>query len=91
MNRDMVKGLALGLGMGLLAPVMFPAVGRAMRPTMNAALRAGVLAWERGREKLSEMGEYVEDMAAEARAQHLAEAPPPAPSAEGGTPEGSGA
>lgn len=67
-NRDMVKGLALGVGVGLLAPVVFPALGRVARPGMNAAIRAGVLAWERGRETLAELGEYAEDMVAEARA-----------------------
>jgi Protein of unknown function (DUF5132) len=86
-NRDIVKGLALGLGAGLLAPMVFPTMGQIVRPTVNAAIRAGVVAWERGREKLAEMGEYVEDMAAEARTQHLTMAPPPSAEpheAEGG-------
>lgn len=81
MNRDMVRGLALGVGVGLLAPVMFPALSRVMKPTVQAAIRAGVVAWERGRETLAELGEYAEDMAAEARAQHMAGTAGPAPGA----------
>lgn len=86
MNRDMMKGLAVGVGVGLLAPVVFPALGRAMKPTVNAAIRAGVVAWDRGRETLAEFGEYAEDMAAEVRAQHPAapSAPPPEAEQEGG-------
>lgn len=89
MNRDMVKGLAVGLGVGLLAPMVFPALGRVLKPSVNAAIRAGVVAWDRGRETLAELGEYAEDMAAEVRAQHPAEtsglaASPPEPEQEGG-------
>lgn len=67
MNRDLVKGMAIGLGAGLLAPVVFPVLGRMARPAMDAAMRAGVSAWERSRETVAEFGEYAEDMAAEAR------------------------
>lgn len=84
MNRDMVKGLAIGVGVGLVAPAMFPALGRAMKPTVNAAIRAGVLAWERGRETIAELGEYAEDMAAEVRAQRYGEAPAAPSQPEGG-------
>lgn len=69
MNREMVKGVAIGLGVGLLAPAVFPALSRAMKPTFHAAMRAGVAAWDRGRERLAEFGEYAEDLAAEVRAQ----------------------
>ena len=69
MNSDLVKGLAIGVGIGIVAPMLFPTIARATRPGVGAAIRAGVLAWERGREKLAEFGEYAEDMVAEARAQ----------------------
>lgn len=69
MNRDMVRGVAIGLGVGLLAPTVFPPLARVMKPTLRAVVRAGVVAWDRGRERLAEIGEYAEDMAAEVRAQ----------------------
>lgn len=68
MNRDLIKGVAIGVGMAVLAPVIFPVVARAARPALNAAIRASVTAWEKSREQLAELGEYAEDMIAEARA-----------------------
>ncbi len=67
MNSDLVKGMAIGVGAGLLASMAFPAVRRMAGPTMQAAIRSGVMAWERSREQLAEWGEYAEDMVAEAR------------------------
>jgi len=67
-NKETVKGIAIGIGVGLLAPMVFPVVARAARPTVNATIRAGVTAWEKGRETMAEFGEYAEDMMAEARA-----------------------
>ena len=69
MTRETWKGLAIGFGAGLLAPLVLPAVARAGRPTLDAAIRAGLGAWERGREVVAEFGEYAEDMMAEARAR----------------------
>ncbi|MGE5502948.1 MAG: twin-arginine translocation signal domain-containing protein [Actinomycetota bacterium] len=89
MNRDLVKGLAIGVGVGLVAPMVFPSVARAMRPTMGAAIRAGVSAWERGREQLAEWGEMAEDMIAEARAAGQA-GEPPMPAAATQPPGGNG-
>lgn len=85
MNRDLVKGMAIGVGLGILAPMMFPAVRRMAKPTVNAAIRAGAMAWERGRAQVAEWAEYAEDVTAEARLQRLvqeggtAPAPTPAP------------
>lgn len=68
MNRELIKGVAIGVGVAVLAPVVFPVVARAAKPALNAAIRAGVSAYEKGRESLAEFGEYAEDMVAEARA-----------------------
>ncbi len=69
MNRDLVKGMAIGAGAALLAPVLLPALARITRPAMGAAMRAGTSAWERGREAFAEFSEYAEDLAAETRAR----------------------
>jgi hypothetical protein len=76
-NRDQVTGIAIGVGIGLVAPMVFPSMARMVRPGVNAAIRAGIVAWERGREQMAEWGEYAEDMMAEARAQPAAHRPPP--------------
>lgn len=72
MNRDIVKGVAIGVGVALVVPFVFPLLGRAVRPAMQAVIRAGVVAWEKGREQVAEFGEYAEDVIAEVRTGHLA-------------------
>lgn len=68
MNRDFFKGVMIGVGLAAVAPVVFPVVARVARPALQAAIRASVNAYEKGRETLAEMGEYAEDAIAEARA-----------------------
>lgn len=50
--------MAIGVGVGILAPFMVPAIRRMTGTAVNAAIRSGVMAWERGREQLAEWGEY---------------------------------
>lgn len=76
-NRDWVKGFAVGIGAAVVAPVVFPLLARSARPAMHAAIRAGVNAYEKGRVRVAELGEYAEDMVAEARATRGE--PPPQP------------
>lgn len=72
MNRDVMRGMAIGVGVALVAPYLFPAVARAARPALQAAVRAGVTAWEKGREQIAELSEYAEDVMAELHAGDLA-------------------
>lgn len=69
MNRDLVKGMAIGVGATLLTPILLPVLARVGRPAVGAAMRAGMSAWERSREAFAELGEYAEDLAAEARSR----------------------
>ena|SRR5713226_7303364 len=66
---NLVAGLAVGLVSVLLAPTVLPAVARAARPLAKAAVKGGIIAYEKGRELLAEAGEAVEDIAAEARSE----------------------
>jgi len=72
MNR-FTGGLLTGLALGLGAAALAPALGRWTRPAAKAAIRAGLVAYERGRERLAELGETVEDLAAEVTAEMAAE------------------
>jgi hypothetical protein len=67
-NREFFKGVMIGVGLAAVAPMVFPVVARAARPALQAAIRAGVNAYEKSRESLAELGEYAEDAIAEARA-----------------------
>ncbi|MDA8230692.1 MAG: DUF5132 domain-containing protein [Magnetospirillum sp.] len=91
MNRELVKGMAIGIGVGLAAPVMLPVLARIAKPSMNAVIRAGIMAWERGREAAAEFGEYAEDMMAEARSHASREPGEPAVAQTGGNGEARGA
>lgn len=61
-----VTGLAVGLGAILLAPTVMPAIGRAVRPALKAAIKGGMVFY---RETVAEIGEVAGDLFAEARAE----------------------
>jgi hypothetical protein len=63
------KGLAIGVGLAILGPVVAPALGRMARPAARAAVKSGMILYERGLEVAAEMGEVMEDLIAEARAE----------------------
>ncbi|TAL44097.1 MAG: DUF5132 domain-containing protein [Methylovulum sp.] len=65
-------GIVIGIGATVLATAVIPALpalARAARPTARAAIKSGLLLAERGREFISEAGEELEDILAEARAE----------------------
>jgi hypothetical protein len=64
----LLTGIAIGVGVALLAPVALAALGGAGRPAARAAVKAGLLVYEKGRETLAELAEIAEDLAAEAQA-----------------------
>ena len=66
-SGEMTKGFALGVGVALLAPMAFAAMSGFARPASRAALKAGILFYEKGRETVAELGEVLDDLVAEAR------------------------
>ncbi len=63
------KGFAIGIAAVVLAPVILPVVVQAARPLARAAIKSGILFFNKGRETVAELGEVVEDLVAEARAE----------------------
>ncbi len=63
------KGLALGITAVVLAPIILPVVTRAARPLAHAAVKTGMIFYERGREAVAEAQEVLEDVIAEVRAE----------------------
>lgn len=61
-------GLVAVLGVAVLAPVLKPVV----RSAAKVAIRGGMMAYDYGREKLSELGEMAGDVAAETHAEAAA-------------------
>jgi len=66
-NDDLMKGVGIGLSAAVLLPVVFSTLAPVLRPLARTALRAGVMAYEKGREVFEEFGETVEDVVAEVR------------------------
>ncbi len=70
---NILSGLAFGIGATILAPVVMPMVAAIAKPLAKAAIKSGVLLYEKGRETVAEVGEVVEDLVAEAKTE-IAEA-----------------
>ena len=66
-------GLAIGLGIIILAPAIAPAVAAVVRPVAKASIKSGVILFEKARELITEAMESVEDLAAEAHAELVQE------------------
>lgn len=73
LKGNIVTGLAIGIGVAVLGPVIIPAMARVAKPLAKAAIKSGVGFYEKGREVMAEALEVVEDLVAEAKSE-LAEA-----------------
>ncbi len=72
--KNLFKGPSgKALAIGLAAVVVVPVVVIAAKPLARAALKKGIIAYERGREALAEVGEVVDDIVAEVRSELEAE------------------
>lgn len=68
-NPNTAKGIAIGVGVALLAPVALAGLAGVGRPAARAAIKAGLLMYEKGLETAAELGEIFEDLVAEAEAE----------------------
>jgi hypothetical protein len=68
-RNNLMTGIAVGAAVVVLGPILAPAVARMARPMAKTAMKAGLVAIERGRETIAELGEVAEDVLAEARAE----------------------
>jgi hypothetical protein len=64
-----VPGLAAGVGAIVLTPLLIPAVAKVGKPLAKAALKGGIVAYEKSRSTFAEAGEAIEDMIAEVKAE----------------------
>ena len=64
-NDNLLKGAAIGVGVAILVPVVVAALMPVIRPMARSALKAGIFAYEKGRETLDGIGETVDDLVAE--------------------------
>ena len=62
-------GIAAGIGAAILAPIVVPVVAQVGKPLTKAAIKQGILAYEKGKEFFAEATEVFEDLVAEAKAE----------------------
>ncbi len=88
LKGNVVTGLAIGIGAAILAPTVLPAVANAAKPLIKAAIKSGIIIFEKGKETAAELGEVFEDIVAEAKSEmaaaHKEEVPPVPPEGEAG-------
>jgi Protein of unknown function (DUF5132) len=64
---NILTGVVVAVGATVLVPVVAPAIGSLLRPAAKAAIKGGILAYDRGRQAVAQLGEMASDVAAEAR------------------------
>lgn len=69
LKGNILTGLAIGIGAAVLAPAVIPALSGIVKPVAKAAIKGGFLLFEKGKEAAAEVGEVVEDLLAEVKAE----------------------
>jgi hypothetical protein len=74
---NIVTGLAIGIGATVLAPAIIPVFAGIAKPLAKAAVKGGIMLYDKGREAFAETREVVEDLVAEARSEMQTEGEQP--------------
>jgi hypothetical protein len=64
-----IPGVVAGIGAVVLAPVVIPAAAKVSKPVAKAAIKGGILAYEKMKSAIAETGEVFEDLIAEVQAE----------------------
>ncbi|HIK44767.1 MAG TPA: DUF5132 domain-containing protein [Leptolyngbyaceae cyanobacterium M65_K2018_010] len=71
--EDIVEGLGVpGIAAIVLLPVLVPVAGKVVKPVAKAAIKGGIVLYEKGKGVIAEVGEGLEDIIAEAKAELVA-------------------
>ena len=79
LKGNIFSGLAIGIGAAVLAPTILPILVGAAKPLLKAAIKGGIVLYDRGKESFAEVGEVVEDLVAEVKAELAVAADHPEP------------
>lgn len=74
LGGSVATNVLIGAAAVVLAPIVIPAVLAGMRPLAKAAVKGGVIVFDKTREIIAETGEQMSDLVAEARAELAASA-----------------
>jgi Protein of unknown function (DUF5132) len=68
--EDLMEDLGVpGIAAIVLLPVIVPVVGKVAKPIAKAAVKGGIVLYEKGKGVVAEVGETLEDIIAEAKAE----------------------
>jgi hypothetical protein len=72
--EEVVEGLGVpGIAAIVLLPVLVPVASKVVKPIAKAAIKGGIVLYEKGKGVIAEVGESLEDIIAEARAELAAD------------------
>ena len=74
MKNDLMKGVAIGLGIAVLVPAAVVALAPVLRPVARSAMKAGILAYEKTREEKETLLDVASRHAAEQGVRAMASA-----------------
>ena len=74
LKGTVLTGLAIGIGAAVLAPVVLPVLAGVAKPLAKAAMKSGLILYNKGKEIVVEAGEVTEDLWAEAKSEAEAKA-----------------
>jgi hypothetical protein len=67
LKNPKVRNTAIGIGVAVLVPIAIIKLAPYVRPLARSAIKGGLIAIEKGREVLAELGESMDDLVAEVR------------------------
>lgn len=68
--EEVAEGLGVpGIAAIVLLPILVPVAGKVMKPVAKAAIKGGIVLYEKGKGVIAEVGESLEDIIAEAKAE----------------------
>jgi hypothetical protein len=73
-GKSWTSNVLIGAAAVMLAPIVVPTVLAGMRPLSKAAVKGGILIYDKARELVAETGEQLNDLMAEARSELAATA-----------------
>ena len=73
LKGTVLTGLAIGIGAAVVAPAVLPVLAGVAKPLAKAAMKSGLVLYNKGKEIATEVEEMAEDLWAETKAEAEAE------------------
>lgn len=67
--KTTLGGLAIGVGVAVVAPIIVPILASIVKPLTKAVLKEGMILYGKGRETVAEAKETIDDLVAEAKSE----------------------